>query len=97
VTLQRDENGLGFTIAGGHGSTPYRGNDQVPPPLCAFSDVLSVESENYAELLINAGINTAFKPKNTVTLEFDVMLGLMLIPLMLNLSRSIKTKISASS
>jgi len=29
VTLERDENGLGFTIAGGHGSTPYRGNDQV--------------------------------------------------------------------
>jgi len=29
VTLARDENGLGFTIAGGHGSTPYRGNDQV--------------------------------------------------------------------
>lgn len=29
MTLERDENGLGFTIAGGRGSTPYKGNDQV--------------------------------------------------------------------
>lgn len=29
LRLRRDKNGLGFTIAGGRGSTPYRGNDQV--------------------------------------------------------------------
>ena len=29
MKLCRDENGLGFTIAGGLGSTPYKDNDQV--------------------------------------------------------------------
>ena len=29
TTLKRDSKGLGFSIAGGRGSTPYKGNDEV--------------------------------------------------------------------
>ena len=32
TTLKRDEKGLGFSIAGGRGSTPYKGNDEVGLP-----------------------------------------------------------------
>jgi len=28
--LKRDGKGLGFSIAGGKGATPYRGKDEVP-------------------------------------------------------------------
>ena len=29
VNLLRDDTGLGFSIAGGRGSVPYKGNDRV--------------------------------------------------------------------
>ena len=33
TTLRRDANGLGFSIAGGKGSTPYKGDDEVGFPV----------------------------------------------------------------
>lgn len=39
TTLKRDQTGLGFSIAGGRGSVPFKGNNQVhnhPSPLSGF-------------------------------------------------------------
>lgn len=37
TTLYRDEGGLGFSIAGGRGSVPFQGNDNVSISITASS------------------------------------------------------------
>lgn len=40
TTLDRDQHGLGFSIAGGRGSVPYKGNDNVSIRVCSLSGSL---------------------------------------------------------
>ena len=39
TTLYRDEGGLGFSIAGGRGSVPFKGNDNVRGFYCHVESV----------------------------------------------------------
>ena len=39
TTLTRDENGLGFSIAGGRGSIPFKGEDDVSVVVVVDDDV----------------------------------------------------------